>query len=1020
MTVPSRLRAPCILLLAVLLALLIPRSAVLAKLELLQNGTFASDVASWTPTSTSGAILWAGSEGHTAPGAAQVENNGTRTTTYSEGAFQCVLLNTPVAGDYEAQGWIRIPTQTNTSAAGYIRVHFYSNPDCSGSVGTSRDTNQVPVGSGWTFVSLNGTSTPAGAQSAKVRLLVQKAGGTGPAYAYFDDVSFFPSTPNAVARINPEGLLRPSPLLSLLTFRLPLALLPEHGVRSFGLFAPRLSEPRGGEGLATGTLVSTVASPLPLFPTSPAGRAVGSTPWRPREISPPGRRSTFPDPIVPDAPPHPAVKFVVRRDGLYTVSGAELARVPGWDPKAAVTSLRLLRRGQEIPLEIIGGEGGHLDPQDRLLFYGQARHGSLMDEKYSDEEVYWLTWGQGPGRRILPADGSPQPAAPRLSVLPFSARLEVDRTWYTHHALDFPTRNTWWWGRIRTRGTAAAETFRGHLLDAAPNTSARLSYEVASRRPRGRHHIQVFFNGRLVDDHTFVDQAWQVFTTTLPAGSLIPDVALTVRTFPDAGKDEDLYVNGYTLTYTRTLDLSAGPLLLTLSPSHAVTLVVHGVKEGEGPVQVWDVSAEGTVRLLTGMEVEAGGKAIAIGVRAGWQRLLIVNAGQWLHPRLQSYRPSPWRRKDQGADLIILSPAGLMPAAERLAMYRRQQGYRVAVVDVDGLYNDFAWGWYHPEAIRAFLAYAHTHWQPPAPRYVMLMGNGHWNFKGLNPTTYGPLPPNFIPPYLAWVDPWQGEVPMDQAYVTFEGNDDLPDMAIGRIPVRSLAEAEAVVDKIIAYEAGTPVLKARVPLLLVADNADKAGNFSTLLDNVAKEAPLWARGERVVLEDSERVLPAKERLRQILEEGTFLVLYSGHGGVDRWASERLLSSADVSGLDNKQWPLVATFSCLDGYFAYPSTATRWQSLAATMLRRPQGGSIAAWSPAGLGNLQGEDPLARAFVQELASKGGQAILGDLILQAKEHVYQTHGATPTFFTQTLLGDPLLHLRLPRVTFLPSLVR
>ena len=52
-----------------------------------------------------------------------------------------------------------------------------------------------------------------------------------------------------------------------------------------------------------------------------------------------------------------------------------------------------------------------------------------------------------------------------------------------------------------------------------------------------------------------------------------------------------------------------------------------------------------------------------------------------------------------------------------------------------------------------------------------------------------------IPPYLAWADPWQGEVPSDTLYGDING-DKLPEIAVGRISVGRLGDAVTVVSKI--------------------------------------------------------------------------------------------------------------------------------------------------------------------------------------------------------------------------------
>ena len=59
---------------------------------------------------------------------------------------------------------------------------------------------------------------------------------------------------------------------------------------------------------------------------------------------------------------------------------------------------------------------------------------------------------------------------------------------------------------------------------------------------------------------------------------------------------------------------------------------------------------------------------------------------------------------------------------------------------------------------------------------------------------------SYMPPYLAYVDPWMGETSADNRYVSVSGDDILPDMHIGRLSVGTPMEAAAIVDKILSYE----------------------------------------------------------------------------------------------------------------------------------------------------------------------------------------------------------------------------
>src|SRR5262249_28139291 len=71
----------------------------------------------------------------------------------------------------------------------------------------------------------------------------------------------------------------------------------------------------------------------------------------------------------------------------------------------------------------------------------------------------------------------------------------------------------------------------------------------------------------------------------------------------------------------------------------------------------------------------------------------------------------------------------------------------------------------------------------------------------------------------------------DPSLARVNGDDDLPDLAIGRLPAGNLAEAQALVQKVLDYEAGAHDLQGTT--VLVADNADMAGRFEDDVDDVA-------------------------------------------------------------------------------------------------------------------------------------------------------------------------------------------
>ncbi|MBK8046592.1 MAG: hypothetical protein IPK16_05375 [Anaerolineales bacterium] len=322
---------------------------------------------------------------------------------------------------------------------------------------------------------------------------------------------------------------------------------------------------------------------------------------------------------------------------------------------------------------------------------------------------------------------------------------------------------------------------------------------------------------------------------------------------------------------------------------------------------------------------------------------------------------------------MLITTAALRPALEPLLGLRKAQGLRAILVDVQAIYDEFSGGATDPAAIHAFLQYAYTHWRRPAPTYVLLAGDGSFDplgyctepgvcFDGL----VTPPETNQIPPFLVASDPWIGETAADNRYVTFSAEGGLPAMAIGRLPVATLAEARAVVAKILDYERQPAAQEWRAHITFVTDNAfdaggelDPAGNFWDFSDRVANDPMLAAAGLRVErlylnlcdpdahgacrlpnppyppLKDGPSLTSA---LIGAINAGSAIVNYTGHAALASWAGlPEIFSSEDATRLINQdRLPVMVDMTCYTGYFHFPGAP----SLAETLLRAPTRGSVA--------------------------------------------------------------------------------
>ena len=185
--------------------------------------------------------------------------------------------------------------------------------------------------------------------------------------------------------------------------------------------------------------------------------------------------------------------------------------------------------------------------------------------------------------------------------------------------------------------------------------------------------------------------------------------------------------------------------------------------------------------------------------------------------------------------------------------------------------------------IRSFLAYAYKNWTR-APRYAVLIGEGTYDYKD-----YSGMGGNLMPPLM--VSTPDGIVASDTALADVDG-DHLPEIAIGRLPVLTPEELDAVINKIKAYESATDK-SWRNRIVMMADHPEEGANFPLDSDSVAAVLPQGYDVSRIYM-SQQSITSARTLLMNALQNGAGLINYVGHGGPDRLEQDGLLKNSDVA------------------------------------------------------------------------------------------------------------------------------
>jgi uncharacterized repeat protein (TIGR01451 family) len=681
-----------------------------------------------------------------------------------------------------------------------------------------------------------------------------------------------------------------------------------------------------------------------------------------------------------------AAKIVVVDAGLVYVSLDSLSSAL----ETSVSRMRTLMEQGHLELRSRGEEVAWMRGSDAngIFFYAEK-----LDSIYSERNVYWLR--VAPGARMATVAGRPR----QLPVSQgFRAHLHLEQEfWGLLSVIDDPASDFWFWDFLL--GGVPGYARREYVLD-VPGVSGGTGMATLQVHLQGAteteadldHSILAVLNGNPLDgdgtwDGTTAKTLWFDFPQAwLNEGP--NTIELNSLLLP--GVDFDfVYLDSFDLEYQRAYRAVGD--VLDARAEGLRTIEIDGFSASD--ITVFDLSVPRAPRLVKGAQVEEGASGYLV-------RFKSHPDGRYLAMRLAAAQepvsvipdqPSALASERNSAEYVVIAPPGFEAGAASLAELRAAQGLSTLVAKLEDVYDEFSYGIASPLAIRAFLERAGTAWGDP-PRYVVLAGDGTYDYK--DRMGYGA---NWIPPLMVATP--NGLVPSDNRLADWEGDDGIPELAIGRLPVQSPAELDAFVAKLAAYQSTKG--SWRHESLWLADDPDEGGEFGQDSERLIAALDGKLGVERVYLSNAGEALEVRQKLFSGLAEGAALVNYLGHGGFDRLADEGLLVTADVANLGNgDRLPVVAALSCVVGRFDVPG----FDTLGEALILEETGGAIALVAPAGFSMNAGATIVGEGMLAAIAADEAPR-LGDALLAGLEHYLATADPAEAHlpFIYSLLGDP-----------------
>ena len=679
------------------------------------------------------------------------------------------------------------------------------------------------------------------------------------------------------------------------------------------------------------------------------------------------QNSTIHSKITPEAfSEHDQIKLITTQEGMYFVSLSDL----GWG-EDMIDRFALTHKGLPVPFWV-----KEYDSKQNIIFFGQP-----PDSIYTSENVYILQRNPELTHQMS-SQVMPEPKVPEIEHFISTLHFEENNV-YTPR---IENGSPWHWSKIIA---PQSQTFEVDLPRATggPGSLRVALYGLTTSPTSPAHHVQVFMNGKHVSEAAWDGQTWYIIDARIPENVLIDGInAIEI----EATGDIDARIDIVNLDW---IEIEYQKSSLAIEPQEFFRVSEYPVLIGgySESLDIFDISDPINVSRF---EIPQEHKDSIIFLGKPDLRYIAVHSEGYLNPeKILPVKLIPDLRAGPGARYLAIGHSELLKPIEKLLDYRAEQGLSTLAIPIETIYDQFNGGLAEPQAIHQFLKFAVTSWSI-SPEYVLLIGDASYDFLGFQT----PVSENFVPTFMVKTV-FGGETGSDVLMTQVNG-DPWPDLAIGRVPARTVKQVESFVSKTLSFERNSPLSEWNRSILVIADGQEP--QFKTDALNFIDKFPENYQSQMIVPEPG--IEGANHQISSEIQNGKLLTAYFGHGSINMWGKDNLFNTDDIADMTNiDRQSLILNFTCLTGLFTHPTE----ESMAESLLLNPNGGAVAVLAPTSptLPTDQSflSDALIEAMFQEHTTR-----LGDILLYAWRKVPTDSGsAIDVMQTFLLFGDPALLL-------------
>ncbi len=726
------------------------------------------------------------------------------------------------------------------------------------------------------------------------------------------------------------------------------------------------------------------------------------------------------------------LKIETTANGIFRINKVDLETAGINTSAINPKTFQLFESGYEQAIFVAGESDNIFDDSDYVEFWGKINFAKIShrlinksnDEyneflnRYSDTTVYFLTWGKTFGKRIDNSLVAPTGISDTINFYLELQHFEknvmfqnLNNDEVANQAPNWNKNKTWYWDWL----FAQTRNYNIVLSDVYPNQYSKIYFKAVSggsNVSENAHNISLSFNNVLIDSQV-VNRFNQVLLSgILNSNNLLNgNNQLTVQNYTNGTNPNYLAIDWYDIEYPRQLKLINDSLLFKLDDSISPGFKMIKI-ENANASEYLIYKTEPDFKKIEIYQVIGGNLTFADSV-AGGESYIVIKKDHTLKPKFYGLKQFKNLRNSsmQGEYIAITHPKFWNEAQNYVNEIGGLFSISTQLINVEDIFDEFAFGYPDPHAIRLFCQSAFVNWQAPKPSYLVLLGDANYDYKQYRFKNDGVVGGgNYVPSF--------GDPVSDNWFAVWDENAlPIPQLFVGRLPINSGSELQYYLSKV-KNNINTPYDSWNKRYLFFsggrANYPEEIAQLKNVNDNLIntliappKISGFYKHFYKTTSPQTDFGPYSSSEIQKAIADGGVFISYIGHSGTATWDN----SINEVSQLKNTidRNPLITDFGCSTNKFAEPDIVCFGERFVVG----ENGQALGYVGNSSLGFTSSAYTVPKYFYQSLI-EDSTANIGRAHLGAKIKMFNQSGSSDVFkvfaLTNSLIGDPIVSLKIP----------